>query len=669
MSRSGRDIGDLPAVVNPKRKAACRRSLKKFLETYRADTFKLKWSKDHLDVISKLERCILSGGLFAVAMPRGSGKTSITEGAGEWAYLYGHRRFTVIISSDKTAGESVLDSIRTEIECNPLYAEDFPEICYPIACLEGIANRCNGQTYQGDRTRIRWTGDTIAAPTIKGSKASGAMIMVAGLTGGFRGLKHKTAEGSIVRPDFVILDDPQTDESARSPKQNEDRERIISGAVLGLAGPGKKIAAVMPCTVIVKGDMADRILDRKLHPYWQGVRTKLLYSPPENDKLWNEYQQILEDELLTGGDGSQATAFYKKNRKRMDKGAKPAWPERYDEDEISAVQNAMNIKLRDPAAFAAEYQNEPLEDEINDQLAKAEDVAVKITSTARGEVPLACTKITAFVDVQEKVLWWTVAAWDEHFGGGVIDYGAFPEQSRRYFTLGDVRQTLRRAYPGTNRDGSIYKGVQALLDQLMGRVWHREDGATMPVDLALVDANWGATSNVVYQAIHDSVYASRVFPSHGRGITASSIPMSDYRRQPGERVGLNWRIPNIKGKRTVRHVVYDTNFWKAFIHSQLKTPLGQRGCLSLFKGSATVHRMFSEQVTAESAVKTSGRNRELLEFKPPPDRRDNHFLDCLTGCAVAASAVGVATLDQQRRTKTPAKKRRPHRERVSQLNV
>ena len=74
--------------------------------------------------------------------------------------------------------------------------------------------------------------------------------------------------GKKVRPDCCVIDDPQSDESARSPIQNQVRETILSGAVLGLAGPGKKIAAIMPCTVIRPDDMADRILDRQRHPEW-----------------------------------------------------------------------------------------------------------------------------------------------------------------------------------------------------------------------------------------------------------------------------------------------------------------------------------------------------------------------------------------------------------------
>jgi len=37
-----------------------------------------------------------------------------------------------------------------------------------------------------------------------------------------------------------------------------------------------------------------------------------------------------------------------------------AWPQRYNRDEVSAVQHAMNLKLQDEAVFWAEYQNEPL---------------------------------------------------------------------------------------------------------------------------------------------------------------------------------------------------------------------------------------------------------------------------------------------------------------------
>ena len=140
-SLSGRDIGPLPPVVNPDRKSACARNFRLFCETYYAETFDLEWSDDHLKVIAKIEKSVLYGGLFAIAMPRGSGKTTLAEIACQWAMLYGHRNFMALIGATETAALEMLASIKTEFETNELLLEDFPEVVFPIHCLDGIANR------------------------------------------------------------------------------------------------------------------------------------------------------------------------------------------------------------------------------------------------------------------------------------------------------------------------------------------------------------------------------------------------------------------------------------------------------------------------------------------------------------------------------------------------
>ena len=65
------------------------------------------------------------------------------------------------------------------------------------------------------------------------------------------------------------------------------------------------------------------------------------------------------------------------------------------------------------------------------------------------------------------------------------------------------------------------------------------------------------------------------------------------------------------------------------------------GCLSLFGDKADLHRLFADHLTAEYRVKTEGRGRTVDEWKLRPERSDNHWLDCLVGCAVAASMQGV----------------------------
>ena len=96
----------------------------------------------------------------------------------------------------------MLDSIKTELDCNDLLLADFPEVCFPIQALDGISNRANGQLYQGKRTQIGWTAKEIVLPTIAGSHASGAIIKVAGLTGRIRGMKFKRPDGTHGKAEF-----------------------------------------------------------------------------------------------------------------------------------------------------------------------------------------------------------------------------------------------------------------------------------------------------------------------------------------------------------------------------------------------------------------------------------------------------------------------------------
>ena len=643
-AEAGRDVGELPVVADPGRKEKAARDFRYFCETYFRMTFHLTWSPDHLKVISKIEQAVLHGGLFAMAMPRGSGKTSIAECACLWAVLYGHRDFVCLIGASEGHACEMLDSIKTELESNELLAADFPEVCFPIESLDGIANRCGGQLYKGERTHIGWTANEIILPSIVGSVASGAIIKVTGITGRIRGMKFKRPDGKAARPSLVVLDDPQTDESARSLSQCVTRERILAGAVLGLAGPGKKIAGVMPCTVIRPGDVADSLLDKEKHPEWNGERTKMVYHFPANEKLWAKYAEIRGESLRAHGDMREATAFYKDNRVALDEGSVIAWPERFNHDEASAIQHAMNLKLQDEAAFFAEYQNEPLpERTIDEGMLSPDQIAAKVNGHKRGEIPIGCSHLTMFIDVQGKLLYYLIAAWADDFTGCVLDYGAYPDQKRPYFTLREAQKTLQSAVKGAGLEGAIYAGLEAVTAQYLAREWARDDGAMMRIGQCLIDANWGTSTDVIYQFCRASPHAAILLPAHGRFVGASSRPFHEYAKRPGDRVGLNWRIPNVQGKRAVRHVLFDSNYWKSFVHARLAVSAGDKGTLTLFGRDPEAHRLLADQLTAEYRVRTTGRGRVVDEWKLRPENFDNHWLDCAAGCSVAASMQG-ATL-------------------------
>ncbi len=642
-SLAGRDIGPLPEVVNPDRKAACERNFQLFCESYFPETYALAWSPDHLKVIEKIETAVLRGGLFALALPRGSGKTTITESAALWSMLYGHREFVVLIGATESAALELLDSLKTELEVNERLAEDFPEVCYPVAQLEGIANRCAGQLYKGERTRITWTSNEIVLPTVEGSRASGIIVRVAGITGRIRGMKFKRSDGRSVRPSLVIIDDPQTSESAGSLEQTRKRVRVLAGDILGLAGPGQKISGIMPCTIIRPGDMADIILNRNTHPDWNGEKTRMVYRFPTNMKLWEEYAEIRAEALRTEGNFQKATEFYLANREAMDAGAEVSWEARFNHDEVSALQHAMNLKFQDEAAFQSEYQNDPLPDDTaDDSLLSVDEICAKINGLARRRVPLKCDRLTMFVDVQKALLFYVVIAWAEDFTGAVIDYGSWPDQHRHEYSLADANPSIQTLFPKAGFEGALYAALSALTDECLGREWEREDGAVLKIERALVDANWGQSTDVVYQFCRQSSHAGVILPSHGRYVGASSKPMTEYRKQQGDRLGFNWMIPNVAGKRAIRHVIYDTNYWKSFIHARLAVPVGDKGSLTLYGRIPGAHQLFAEHLTAEYRVKTQGRGRTVDEWKLKPQSHDNHFLDCVAGCAVCGSMLGAS---------------------------
>jgi len=665
MSSAGRDVGSVGFVKDPARRLRASRDFRYFCETYYQDRFTLQpWSDDHLEVLGLVEKVVLEGGLVAVAMPRGGGKTVIATTAAEWAALNGHREFTAIIGATLKLGKSILDAVRTNFETSALLLEDYPEVLTACRGLDRIANRCKGQLYRGQHTYIEWAADQIVLPDVSPhgwarrkdhapflrpdgrSLASGVVVRAAGLTGAVRGMTHTRPDGLTIRPSLVIPDDPQTDRSARSLNQCEIRESLLAGAVLKMAGPGVKVSAIMPCTVIRPSDVADNLLDRAKHPEWQGVRKRMLESFPERMDLWEKYREMRDDGLRCGDGGRAATEFYRANRAEMDRGARVSWELRHNPDELSAVQHALNRFLTDKKAFWAEDQNDPAKaDEESSGELTADDIAAKLNRHRRGVVPRDMSKLTAFVDVQQKCTYWCVCAWGEGFTGAVVDYGTWPDQRRAYFTLNDVKQTLSAASPGASLEAAVYAALEATADLICGRAWPVDGGGELRVERLLPDANWGEMTDTVYLWARQSRHAALVTPAHGRYVGAASNPLNARPTVPGEKRGLNWRVP-VASARAVRHVLFDANRWKSFAHERFATPMGGGGCLSLFGDRPEVHRMFAEQMVAEYRttlqVKDVGRTAD--EWKQRPGKPDNHFFDCVVGCCVAASMQGVSLL-------------------------
>lgn len=662
-SEVGRDIAPLPDIADPARRDSCRFSLRRFIETYNPEPIYFNWSDDHLRVIARMEEAALQGALFAFAMPRGSGKTLLARSCCLWVMSYAHRRYPFLIGGTEDKAREAMDTIRTFVRFLPTYTADFPEISYPFQKLQGIALRAVGQLYDGRPTQLQWAADRVVLATVPPPDnwlphwplrkdgmvpTSGMLVSTSGLTGeGIRGSLKTLATGEMVRPDFVILDDPQSPDSARSRAQNVTRLKLISADVLGMAGPGKSIAAVMPCTVIERGDMVDEVLDRGKHPLWRGERTRMLKTMPRDLAAWDDYFRVYARcAQLEPPDFAESNAHYEAHRGQLEAGAEAGWTERKEPHELSAVQSAMHLYFRDRRAFMAEYQNDPEapEDAGSGSLDPAE-VAARGTNLPRWAVPRGATRLVAFVDVGVHLLWYAVAAMDEGFGGHLVAYGAWPEQARAYFTKGDPRPSLGDvAGHAGGQDAALFSGLTALAEHLLGRTYRQEEtGAEFRVERCLVDANYGPVTDLVYQFCRRSAHAAVLTPSHGKFVGASSTPMAAWPRRKDELAmpGAGWWRLTAPAAGRGRHLVFDTNAWKTFAADRLRTPMGVAGCLLLHAPGGGGHQLYADHCAAEFPVPVArAGGRTVEEWKERPNR-DNDLFDCTVGCMVAASLAGL----------------------------
>lgn len=644
------EIGPLPAVECQSRKDACRFDLLLFLVWYFPESTGLgPLSADHIEMIDEIEHAIIHGGRSARAVFRGFAKTTVGENACLWATLYGHKRFLPLVGADKEAAELNIASIKTELSSNDRLLADFPEVCHPVRALEGRAQRCHSQTLNGELTHIKWTADRLVYPTVPGSPASGACLFTTSIMAFNRGLKHKLHTGENIRPDFVFIDDPQTDASASTDGQVEKREAKINNTILKSAGHATPMSVFVAGTIIRNGCLMDRLTDRERSPAWRGKTVPMVKQwAKSHDTLWlGQYAAIRRDfdrNVLDDQEQAKARAleFYIANRDAMDEGCEVTWQNCYStqQHEVSAIQHAYNMLIDDgEEAFASECQNAPLKAKSDLELISSHDLEKKQSPYKRREVPPDVEYLTAFVDVQGKALYWVVCGWSHNFTGYVLDYGTWPEQKNRNFRLATLNKTLAKQYRTQELGASLQVGLQELFANELSRDWGRTDGVTLRLAAAAIDVNWHESADAVLAFCHGArSYGFPVLPAAGQPIPASKAPMSEWKRHPGQRHGDCWILSKGKGQ-GVRKLLHDANAWKTRLARALALPHGATGAISLYKAAGSHHRGFAAQVVAEIPKKTEGNGRTVFQWTNPPGA-DNHFLDCVSGCMVLASMAG-----------------------------
>ena len=536
LMQAGQELGEIPQPKDPERRAAALSDFLVFLKTYfSAARFYLPFSDDHVRICQELQIAVEAGESLSVAMARSGGKTTIIELAPLWGYLKGITCFGLVVAATAQLAKKVLESVKTELLTNDLLLEDFPEVCVPVRHIDDEPRRCKGQRHNGKRTGIEWGKDYIRFARIEG-RSPGGVFYSNGMSAALRGLRVTMLDGRVIRPDTIILDDPQTDKSAESLVQTKKRYKLIFGCIKGLKGAGKRLSIFTAVTIIKRNDLACMLTDKK-RVSWRIIVSKSIRSFPADMEAWDAYQRFRMENKSLGGEDRRVNDYYVANREALEAGAVVSWPENIDDGKVSALQGFMEYYMDDRAGFMAEHQQEPeSEDAENADAIDAVKLARKVNGHRRMTVPPNCVATVMFIDTHDNAFFWAILSAEQNSTPYVIEYSTWPEQSYFDFSLKSLPRKLEDQYPDiSDNDARIFRGGCDLVRWAIDKRLERWDGRHVHLDAVLADTGYKPE---IWQKIKD-LYP-QITLTKGIGLGAKQKSMAEWVVKPDRQFGHHW---------------------------------------------------------------------------------------------------------------------------------
>lgn len=620
------------------------------------DPFTYEFTAQQRDMLAAIGHAIKYGGDQAIAASRGEGKTTLTERRVLKSILTGEVNYAVIFASTGQMAEDVLDSIDTALVENVLLLDDYPEVCIPVRELSGAPQRANSQRASGDRhdtgepyemaeLSYRWCGKELIFPDVPGSPSARAIIATRGLDAAVRGLKKRGK-----RPRLAIIDDPDTEDTARSEEQAEKLEKRIDAAIGGLGGQRRAVGRVMLTTLQSRVAVSWRYTDDTVKPTFKGRRYRFLIEPPSDPSQADRYVQMRIADLQRKDEqgnrldphARNSHSWYVENQAAIEAGAVVSNPNRYENEllpdgsqkEISAVQHYFNLVAKlGKDVVATEYDNDPPEITAGiDTTLTPLQIQRKVNGLDRGIVPKPCHLLTIGVDVRKTELHWVARAWEPDATGHTIHYG-----------IHDVRGTIRGSDEGL--DVAIHRAILELVEKIRRNPFTREDGEIVDSSLILIDA--GYRTDAVYGACHQA--GAGVMPIMGFGKSSGCTQANFAEAQRAtidKRPGDGWFLSR-KGKTWL--VCADADRWKAWEHDRWLTDVGRPGALLMWgrrsddpqrlSDDETAHFSYARHILSESEIEEQHKGGLRRRWKSKSHQ--NHWLDASYYASVAMSIRGV----------------------------
>lgn len=610
-----------------------------WLLAYLHRAYPLPFGDVHRKIISSVVYAIDHGGNVVVAAPRGTGKSTLVSGVLLWALMTGRTAFPVFVPWDGVAKRRALKFWAGELCFNRRLSRDYADVVEPFVASRGVAQRLASMTQGGEATgaRLALSEGLIVLPNGAGAIGS------ATINGNPRGLFYTTRSGNVVRPSFALIDDPQDRETAKSKKRISDTIERIDGDVAGMAGPDARLAMVMLCTVIERGDVAEHYLN---HKNWRSIRVGQVATWPrdwekkdsDTRKLWLEWDILRRDGERDSDSGKAAVAFYLANLDRMTDGMTVTWSERYDRKrgQPDALYSAMHDFFEmGEAAFFAERQNAPLSQVTTVYTLTPAIVQSRVDDGRKpGEIPAWALRVIALTDINPTYgLTWASMAFGRDQTSAVLGYGVHEMH---------VSHDATRA----ERDRAIFEHLTQ----------HGKALAALP---CAPKHGWGIdASGEAFEVVMRFAERSQALcglqatPMTGRGARNYRPWGKSVVGQPREQCHM---AAESRGR---QWLVWHADYWREIAQRAWTGSVGAPGSCSLPDGQ---HRDFAEQICREQLRgKGDVGGQQVWVWDTQPGKHDAG--DCMAmGYALAAWG-GIGTAGRQEQKK-------PHGSRPRQRGV
>jgi predicted phage terminase large subunit-like protein len=294
-----------------------RMSFEDFCAKYLRHHFPLVGSVMHADLKQRLEEItVFRGALENWRAPRGNAKSTILSLAYPlYCICFGLERFIVLVSDTHGQSKQFLSDIKLELDNNEELRSDFP-----LATTRGS----------------QWSD----AQIITGNSI---MVKCIGTRGKIRGAKFGNW-----RPTLIIIDDPENDESAVSPRQRERALTWLQNSAMKAGVPN--YTNIFIVGTVLNGSCMVEVLVSK--PGWRTRTYSSIVEWPKNMDLWDAWEQVYYDDPTETKE--TARQWYLARKKRMDEGARVLWEARED------LYTLMCMRAHDHLVFESEKQNSPV---------------------------------------------------------------------------------------------------------------------------------------------------------------------------------------------------------------------------------------------------------------------------------------------------------------------